>query len=283
MAEWHVRGIGLVAVAGIAWAALGCGGLTGGHEDAQYRESIHRMRAISRGIQLYASDYDDIFPSGTWMDGVLPYHNDERNYVSPMFDGQAGKYGFALNVAAAAQSSSQVDGQVPLLFDSVVTGWNAVADLGTLPEPPRYGGKNTIALADGTVLDDDYVDPPPTQLETSIIRMKQQGVAFHMYVNDNDETFPSGAWMDAVMPYVKDPAIFRSPAFNDPQVYGYAMSSSLFGVRMETLAEPAKVPLTFDSTNVLWNASATIDTLPVPGRYDGKNTITFADGHAEER
>ena len=90
--------------------------------------------------------------------------------------------------------------------------------------------------------------------------------------------------MDAIYPYHKNEWIERCPTFvKDKEVpknlYGYAMNQAMSGAKPPP--NPDTVPLIFESVNLARNASGTLDSLPNPGRHDGKNSIGYADGHAK--
>ena len=113
---------------------------------------------------------------------------------------------------------------------------------------------------------------------------KQQARALEMYREGADGRYPNrDYWMDAIEPFVKeDKYVFHVPgpwAAKAPDVYGYAFNSTLS--RAGQPKEPEKVPLVYDSSNPIRNASDPVTSLPSPGRHDGKDHIAYADGHAK--
>jgi hypothetical protein len=237
------------------------------------------MVILSNGVQGYIGDWDDVFPPANWMDVTDPYIADKSAYVSPIFDG-TNLFGYAMNSDALGHSRAQMAGSTELLFDSTEVERNAVALPSTKPSPPRYGIKNTIALVDGTVI--DQVPVTQTPYEASIERMKRMSLATMLYSSDYDDYLPlSSNWMDATVPYAGTETIYHSPIFaGTDEFFGYAMDQAVSGVSLTALENPATTFLFFDSTILIRNANGSPDTRPVPGRYEGKNTWSFCDGHA---
>jgi hypothetical protein len=262
--------------------AAGCAGSAVLRPPSQYSEAVLRMGLISGGVLMYSTDYDAQFmPGARWMDLVEPYTRDPRAAVSPAFDDQPGKYGFALNelVAGRSQTAIEQPDSTLLVFDSTDTRRNAVATSATLPIPPRYGAKNALSYVDGYV--PDYPpDPPPSQLDISLDRMKKIGLATMMYGSDWDDVMPLGNWMDSILPYTQTERNFRSPIFDGTDKYGYAMNVNAVGVSLTAIPNPSELRTHFDSTLLMRNAVGPESSMPQPGRYDGKNTSAFADGHA---
>lgn len=105
-----------------------------------------------------------------------------------------------------------------------------------------------------------------------------------MYTQDYDDRLPpSRQWMDAIGAYGVKPYDLRCPevARKNPGDYGYALNSSLPHLRVAENARPQTLPLAFDSVFLDRNASSGLHGLPDPGRHDGKNSVSFLDGHVE--
>jgi len=121
----------------------------------QYEVSRTRLRHCAVGITLYSSDYDDRYPlANTWMDSLTPYRVEEGSFHSPLAAAaNAANYGYAFNLDMIGQSFSSLENPatMTMLFDSTVLTRNATASTSTLPNPPRYSGRNTIAHADSSV------------------------------------------------------------------------------------------------------------------------------------
>lgn len=118
-----------------------------------------RVRRLTTGLALYASDYDDHLPLGAnWVDSTMPYVRVDQYYRSPALAQDATAYGFALNLEVAGRSILEFESPSTTLsiFDSTNLHRNAVALPGTLPNPPRYSEGNVRGFLDGHVaLGDD--------------------------------------------------------------------------------------------------------------------------------
>jgi hypothetical protein len=116
-------------------------------------EARRRIKAIALGALMYASDYDDVLPTANWVDETMPYVRSEHPFISPAFEGQPGKYGFAYNELIVGDPMSAISSpaSTELYFDSTVLSRNAVASTSTMPVPGRYAGTNVISFVDGHV------------------------------------------------------------------------------------------------------------------------------------
>jgi len=209
----------LLAVAAFAVIATwSCGGNGGGHGDgfsAQYLLSVSRLKAANTGLILYINDYDDAVPlSNKWVDELTPYVKDPTSFNSPAV--AAPGYGYALNSAVAGKDLiSFTDPSTTIsLFDSTDLARNATDPTSTEPSPPRYGKRNTLAYLDGHVQDEVTTQtPPPSLYVDSQTRLKSVNLGMFEYANDWDDVEPlANKWMDGLQPYVKNDALFHSPA-----------------------------------------------------------------------
>ena len=117
---------------------------------------------------------------------------------------------------------------------------------------------------------------------TSVKNVKQISLGVLLYANDYDDELPLGAsWMTGLGPYLKNNALFHSPAVPTGD-YGYALNSAIAGTAETTITAPATTIMVFDSTDLKFNASDPTTTLPSPPRYGSKNTIGYADGHVQD-
>jgi|GEM_PF-1782665 len=281
--------VSLATLAALAIWAIGCGGGGGGSngESAQYKLSVTRLKSLNTGFVEYMSDNDDVLPlAGKWMDSLLPYvKSDETLLHSPAVT--APGYGYALNADVAGQQQNKFASPATTisLFDSTDLARNATDALSTQPSPARYGKKNTIAYLDGHVQDEETIgNPPPTLYQQSQTRLKKLELGTILYANDWDDALPTAnQWMDQIAPYVKNEALFHSPAIvlKDPTKYGYALNSAVAGASLTGLASPATTISLFDSTVLTRNATAATTTLPQPPRYKTANTIAYTDGHVQ--
>ena len=112
-----------------------------------------RLKQLSVGFLIYASDYDDNLPPGPkWVENLTPYIQAETTFHSPVFT-DPGQYGFAYDSGAAGKSITTFDfpAQISLDFDSTILTKSAVSTTITLPVPARYQGGNFIGYIDGHV------------------------------------------------------------------------------------------------------------------------------------
>ena len=98
-----------------------------------------------------AHDSDGTFPkSSEWMDKViirvrtenLKKGAEKEKFVDPAAGGGPGEYGFAMNDAASEKYIDDLkDKQMPLIFQSTDTAWNAHGD------PAKIGRKHGIGVS----------------------------------------------------------------------------------------------------------------------------------------
>ena len=113
---------------------------------------------------------------------------------------------------------------------------------------------------------------------------KQAALAVLMYSADWNDRLPrADQWMDATMPYSKNDGIYKSliVAERDALAYGFAFRKEFDRKKIVDFPDPTRRATIFDSTLTQRNATGGLDTLPVPGRYQGANIIAFLDGHAK--
>ena len=271
--------VGIITSMGIGLGLTSCGG-DGESTVESARDRIYRLAQAAR---IYASDHDDTLMLGdNWMDGLAPYVERQNIFRSPAIP--APGYGIALNsTIAGANLNSFPNATTVLVFDSTVITRNAVADLDTLPNPARYPDGNISAFADGTV--PGYTPPPfpgAGDIDVSVDRFKKLSVGALIYSSDYDDHLPNGLWMNQISPYVSDAAAFRTPKFTDVDKYGYAFNVNLLGISIPSLENPAATALTFDSVKTTRNATDQPTAVPNPGRYNGYNAISHADGSARK-
>ena len=114
---------------------------------------------------------------------------------------------------------------------------------------------------------------------------KQQALAVLMYVQDYDETMPRPvAWMDDVMPYLKNEQVFHCPSISLGRITpdcGYAFDKRLFKQNLADIFSPATSAMLYDSTDLSRSAADACKSLPtgVQIRHLADN-IAFMDGHA---
>lgn len=125
-----------------------------------------------------------------------------------------------------------------------------------------------------------------TQAKLSLENLRKLNAAMRMYWTDNQDAFPpAGTWMDKLGLYVDDDLTFASPVQRrlDATTFGYALNKELPGKKVNSVTDPSKMAMIFDSTNVKRNAEADLATLPEPGRLNNgrKNAVLFMDGRAD--
>ena len=271
--------VGIVTLAGIGIAIASCGG-DGESTVETARDRIYRLAQAAR---IYAGDHDDTLMLGeNWMDGLAPYVERQNIFRSPAVP--APGYGIALNAAiAGANLNSFPNATTVLVFDSTVLTRNAVAGLDTLPNPTRYADGDFSAFADGTV--PGYTPlpfPGAGDIDISVDRVKKLSIGALLYSSDYDDHLPNELWMNQISPYVSDAAAFRTPKFTDVDKYGYAFNVNLLGISIPSLENPAATPLIFDSLKTTRNATDQPTAIPNPGRYNGYNAISQADGSTKK-
>ena len=118
------------------------------------------------------------------------------------------------------------------------------------------------------------------QMTTSESNLKQIGLAFIQYVQDNDQKLPDAdKWVDEIYPYLKTESVFRDPSAPAGEKWSYAFNRNLSGRKVADLASPATTVILFESTMGAKNASDTGESVPHPGRHNGGADYAFADGH----
>lgn len=97
-------------------------------------------------------------------------------------------------------------------------------------------------------------------------RLKQLGLAYLQYVQDNDEKFPArmdpASFQKVLYPYVKSKEIFLQPGVNKP----YLTNTRLSGHSVADLSEPSSMVVFYEA---------------VPDG-DGKRWVCLADGHVRQ-
>lgn len=112
--------------------------------------------------------------------------------------------------------------------------------------------------------------------------LKQLSLGIILYEQDHDEIMPDAAkWVDEIMPYVKDKALFHDPSAPASEAYSYAYNRTLSHQSLAALDAPASTVMLFESTAGVKNASDTGLSVPKPGRHRGGTDYAFADGHVK--
>jgi len=122
---------------------------------------------------------------------------------------------------------------------------------------------------------------PAARQSACLSNLKQLALGAMMWVDDHDGKLPDAdKWVDELMPYIKNEAIFKCPSAPDLE-YGYAMNAVLSGVNIKELQRPSEMVLFFDSHVGTRNATGGREAVCDPGRHEGGNCYAYADGHAK--
>lgn len=150
------------------------------------------------------------------------------------------------------------------------------------------GLRQDLRLATHSSFDAGDIDTPLPVFHTARLNavksscqsnLKQLGLALMQYVQDYNEKMPNCAeWQEAILPYVRNPILFKCPGAPDLE-FGYAMNSALSGAFLTLLDDPSRVPVFFDSALNRANAAGGLEDICDPPRHLGRNNIVFADGH----
>jgi hypothetical protein len=113
-------------------------------------DTLKNLNALYTGMMLQ-HESDGQFPkSDQWMDKIiirvrtetLKKGAEKEKFVDPAAGGQAGAYGFAMNDAASEKYKEDLkDKNMPLIFQSTDTSWNAHGD------PAKIGRNGGIGIA----------------------------------------------------------------------------------------------------------------------------------------
>ena len=132
---------------------------------------------------------------------------------------------------------------------------------------------------------------------TCMSHLKQLAGSCLQYASDHDGTLPASSnWMEATMPYsgmtwetppaskeigLKNEARYHDVAFFHTERYGYAYRSKASNRKLSAFNTPAQFELVFDSTHLERNASTGLESLPFPGRHQGRDNTSYLDGHVK--
>lgn len=161
---------------GITWWTLNYGvkALQGAVEGREGERCQTRLKSLWQGLSLYAEQNDGrLPPAALWVDASWPMMpkqkpNDPNSKpLDPIEESESvfrcpsiskkrtGEYGLAFSIALDGAATKSMEGydSMPLVFDSILMGRNAVSGLDTLPKPPRHRMSrfNNVVLGNGSV------------------------------------------------------------------------------------------------------------------------------------
>ena len=110
--------------------------------------------------------------------------------------------------------------------------------------------------------------------------VKQASLAILIYSDDYDDRLPlSSKWGDMVERESRNPAALKDVEGVPDGSFGYAFRKSAPRTQISSVRNMDTLALIFDSTLMSKNAVGEVDSLPSPGRHDGKDVIGYLDGH----
>lgn len=114
------------------------------------------------------------------------------------------------------------------------------------------------------------------QVDTCAMNLGQLARAIQLYAAENSGRLPqAGNWSDAVLPYVKGASFVC--AVGRPERSGYALNSSLAGLKLADVRAPDQTVLLFES-DLDWNGADGPAALPAQPRHRGGDQIAFVNG-----
>jgi hypothetical protein len=114
-----------------------------------YPVCLSNVKNITLAVQMYVSDYDDVFPpAAQWCDTLLEYVRNEDVYRCPEAEELSCAYAFNAALGAAMEADLAHPVNTVVIFESDL-GWNAAAGRALLPEEPRHLSGDSYGFADG--------------------------------------------------------------------------------------------------------------------------------------
>ena len=123
--------------------------------------TIDDLKAIRTALMLYHESEGQFPASDHWMEAIqqrirtddMSGKEAAKKLIDPVFSGQPGKYGFAMNDATSGKYKGDIkDPKTPLVFESQDPSRNAHGDPIKLAPVPAHAGGNLAIAVDGTIL-----------------------------------------------------------------------------------------------------------------------------------
>ena len=142
----------LLVLVVLAAVYMGSWGSYGAPVSARRAACLSNLKQDAQAALLYSEDHDGVCPPAAWMDAIEPHlKTPELLHCPGVRRENDSVFGYALHARMVGGNLDDVKQPetTPLIFDSTLLTRNAVGTLATLPAPPRHGGSNCIAYADG--------------------------------------------------------------------------------------------------------------------------------------
>jgi prepilin-type processing-associated H-X9-DG protein len=152
---WIVGGCGCLFFGGIILVVILFPVFVQARNKALQTTCLSNVKQMQLGIQMYAVDYDQMFPpADTWMNRIAAHSNiKEPTFHCPelsQYDTSAYGYAFDIRLGSKFVEMSMPE-TVIVLYDSSKRDRNATDPLASLPTVGRHQGKNAIGYLDGHV------------------------------------------------------------------------------------------------------------------------------------
>jgi len=123
--------------------------LVHGMAGARKAMCLANVKNVALAVQMYLSDYDDVFPPAeTWCDATAPYIRNRAVYLCPEMRDVPCGYGFNTGLDSLPLRRLVNPEYTIVIFETDV-GWNATGQLERLRDPPRHRGGDSFGFADG--------------------------------------------------------------------------------------------------------------------------------------
>jgi prepilin-type processing-associated H-X9-DG protein len=110
---------------------------------------LSNVKNLSLAVQMYVSDYDDVFPpAAAWCDTLLEYVRNEDVYRCPEAEELPCAYAFNAALGMAKDNDLARAAETIVIFESD-RGWNAAGGRALLPAEPRHLSGDNYGFADG--------------------------------------------------------------------------------------------------------------------------------------